>query len=178
MDIQGLADDVSHFEPGIERTVGVLENHLELAARRPESATVQLSNILVLENDAPRGRLEEPDHGPAQGGFTATAFAHQPNRFAWSDREANPIDRAHESSAAGERPRVDWKMNLQSFDFEKWVRHIQSRFQGRIAEEFHRGQRTQRRGSASTSEGTAAAQSAVAREQRGRNRQPAGNAPK
>src|SRR5207247_642698 len=93
VDIQCLANTVLDGHARVERTVRVLENHLELAAQRPQFGTVQPSDVFAFEEELASGRLDEPDDGAAQGGLAAAALPHQAHRFTRRNLKTHIIHR-------------------------------------------------------------------------------------
>ena len=81
VDVQRLADDLLDRHARIERAVGVLENHLELAPPRAQHRAAHPRDVLAVEQNAARRRLDQPHDGAAQRRLAATAFADQPQRF-------------------------------------------------------------------------------------------------
>ena len=64
----------------------------------------------------------------AEGGFAATRFAHHAEDFAFFYRQPHPVNRSDDAKATFEnQSRLDRKMRLQGFDFEKRSRHKSSR---------------------------------------------------
>ena len=96
MNVQRLADDLLHRHARIQRAVGVLKNHLELPPPRAQFRAAQFRDVLALEQNASRRRFDQPHDGAAERRLAATAFAHQPERFARRDAEAHIIHRLHE----------------------------------------------------------------------------------
>ena len=79
--VQRLTHDVAHGHTGIQRRVGVLEDHLHLTALMAQFFTLHGGEVLVLEEDvAGRGVIELQDRAPGRG-FSTTAFAHQAQRL-------------------------------------------------------------------------------------------------
>ena len=119
VDVNRLADDLAHGHAWVERAVGVLENHLELAATGAQRFTAQLRDVLALEKDAPRRRLKEPDDGAAQRGLATAAFAHEPERFAGSELQAHVIHGLHMRAHPPEESVLDREMDFEVVDFEE-----------------------------------------------------------
>jgi len=119
MDVQRFADDLLNGHARVERAVGVLENHLELAPPRAQGRATHFQNVLAVERDFPRRRFDEPDDGAAERRLAAAAFADEAERFAGRDAEADVVHRLHGFSDAPEHPVLHGKMHLQVFDFEQ-----------------------------------------------------------
>ncbi len=95
MEPKRIADDVSHPLAGVERRVGVLEDHLHLPPKRLELSPPQPDDLAPVEAHRARGRLEKLEDGAAQGGLPAAGFADQAERLALGDVEADPVHGAH-----------------------------------------------------------------------------------
>jgi hypothetical protein len=60
-----LGDDAPYGHSGVQGGIGVLEDHLHMAAHPPELAGAQLRQVLVVDHDGAVGRLvKEEDHAP------------------------------------------------------------------------------------------------------------------
>ncbi len=102
-----LADDAPDRHARVQRRVRVLEDDLRLAPERQQRAGRQRGDVLAVEDDASAGRLDGAQHEAAGRRLAAPALAHQPERLARLDREADAVDRAHERGVganAGEQP--------------------------------------------------------------------------
>ena len=90
-----LRDDVLHSPAGVEARVRILEDHLHAAPcralRRPVDRTVTCHDGAVEFDRAARRRIQ-PDDEPRDRRFAAARFAHQAERFAGGDREADAVD--------------------------------------------------------------------------------------
>ena len=64
--------------PRVQRGVGVLEDHLDLAAQRLELRRRQLREVLALEDDLAGGGLVEPGDQAARGRLAAAGLADEP----------------------------------------------------------------------------------------------------
>ena len=82
MNPQGFGDDVARPHARVERTVGVLEDHLHAAADLPEVALRRMGDVDPVESNRPGIGLDQPDDHPRQCRFPATALADDPDRFA------------------------------------------------------------------------------------------------
>jgi len=73
------------FHPRIQRTVRVLENHLELTTSTPQFRAFQVGDIFAIEENFSGGRLDQPDDRATQRCFSATALADQTDGFTLAD---------------------------------------------------------------------------------------------
>jgi hypothetical protein len=103
VDDEWLLDDRAHAHPRIERFGGILEDHLEIAAQRPELALGEVGDVGASELDGSGSRLEQADDGLAEGGFAAAGFTDEAEGFAGSDVESRRPPRAPRRSGAASR---------------------------------------------------------------------------
>ena len=66
------------------------------ASRAPDS----LVSSCAVEHDLAGGRLDQPQHGPADRGLARAGFADQPDHLAAADLEGDVVERAHHRAAA------------------------------------------------------------------------------
>ena len=81
--------------PRVQRGVGVLEDHLDVTAQRPHLPGPQVRDVVAVEHDAARGRLEQPGEQPPGRGLAAAGLADHAQRLAGGDGEADVVDRLH-----------------------------------------------------------------------------------
>ncbi len=79
----------------VERTVGILEDHGDLAPERPHLLVRKRCNVLALEQDLAGIGLVEPDDSTRKRALAATGFADEAKRRAGCDRQADAINGAH-----------------------------------------------------------------------------------
>src|SRR5688572_15117185 len=89
---QGLADDLLHGHPRIERAVRILEHRLDSPAECERPSRVEARDVLAVEADLAGRRLVELQQQTADGGFSAAGFPDQPERLAAADCEADAVD--------------------------------------------------------------------------------------
>src|SRR6185369_12620984 len=70
----------------------VLEDDLHPAAVRPERRATEAADVLAVEADRARGRVDEPEEHPPDGRLAATRLADEAERLAPPDREAHAVD--------------------------------------------------------------------------------------
>src|SRR5581483_5848208 len=90
-----LRDDLADGHAGIERGVGILEDHLHLLAHADHRLAVEPGEVHALEADLAGRRLVETQHQAAERGFAAARLADQPQRLAGLDVDGHVVDRAH-----------------------------------------------------------------------------------
>jgi hypothetical protein len=116
---QRFPDDLACGPAGIERTVGILKDHLEPLARSAELRAGKLREIASFKTDAPgRGRFQA-DNGAPESALAASAFADQPDRLTRAHGKADSVNGPNNGTATSEPVRPDWEMHLQILDFEK-----------------------------------------------------------
>src|SRR3954463_223015 len=119
VDIDRFPDDLLHSHARVQGIVRILEDHLEPAPAGTQVGSIQLCNIFILEKNAPCRWFDQANDGPAQGSFTATAFAHQAQGFTRRKGEAHVIHRLHVAFHSAEEPVFDRKMDFEIFNFEQ-----------------------------------------------------------
>ena len=75
--LDGLADDLAHRLPGVQRGVGVLKNELHVLTHTAHLAQTQLPDVLALEEYLPGGGFDEPEDSAPGGGLSAARLPHQ-----------------------------------------------------------------------------------------------------
>jgi hypothetical protein len=83
---QRLADDLAHGHARIQRRVRILEDDLQLAAHLAHARRVNCVMSWPLKMILPSGRLEQLDHGAAEGRLAAAGLADEPERLAGAQR--------------------------------------------------------------------------------------------
>src|ERR1700727_2296338 len=88
--------------PRVQRAVGVLEDHLDLAPHLPQGPGRQVGDVLAVEDDLPAGDGLQPGDAAGQGGLAAAGLAPQPEGLPVADLEADAVDGVHEPVLAGQ----------------------------------------------------------------------------
>src|SRR5262249_27095048 len=88
-----LADDRAHGHSRVQRCERVLEDDLHVAAQALKLAAIERGDVLALEPDLSRGRLDEPQDAASRRGLAATRFPNEAERLARREVEAHAIDR-------------------------------------------------------------------------------------
>ncbi len=106
---QRLGDGSIDREAWVERVERVLEYELRLAAEGAKALALHLAERRAVEGDRAGGRLGELQHQSAERGLSAARLAHDGDRVARADVEADAIERVHGRVAAADdlaqRPR-------------------------------------------------------------------------
>jgi hypothetical protein len=116
---QRLAHDGAYRDAGVERRVRVLEDDLHLAAIRQHPRRRQAGDVVAGELDRARGRLQQPQHRLAEGGFSGTALADQAQGFAVADRERDVVDGKDVAPGARDDAAADREVLLQSRNLQQ-----------------------------------------------------------
>src|ERR1700722_18574788 len=119
MYIDGLADDLPDRRARIQRTVRVLENHLEPAPAFAQFRAAEPRDVFAFEENADGGRIHQLDDVSAHCRLAATALARQPECLARLNGEAHVIHRLHVRVHAAEQPVFHREMHFKVFDFEQ-----------------------------------------------------------
>ena len=105
---QRLADDRADRHARVERGVGVLEDDLHVAARaRAARRLPSARDVLALEPDLARGRLDQAQDAAPGRRLAAARLADEAERLAGCDLEADAVDRVHPFDLAREQAAVD-----------------------------------------------------------------------
>ena len=97
---QGLLNRHSRVQGGI----GILEDHLHLAAVGQRSLTFQIINPLAAIVDLSGARREQPHHGAGDGGFATTGLADHTQGFALLHIQVHTVDGVHRFLFAAQTP--------------------------------------------------------------------------
>ena len=123
MGAQRLGDAVGHAPARIEAGIGVLEDHLQIAAQAHGGrARAHLGQILPHDGDAARCRRQYPGDAARDGRFTRARFPDQREGFAARDGKAHLRHRQHPalltSQRAGDEALSRGEGLAQPLDFE------------------------------------------------------------
>ena len=97
---EGLGDDVPHRHAGVEGGVGVLEDHLHLAANGLQLTGGQLGDVLAVQNDLARGGVIDADNGAGAAALAAAGLPHQAEGPALAQGEAHIVHRVDDAALA------------------------------------------------------------------------------
>ena len=92
MDQQGIGDGFAHGHQGVEAGQGVLEHHLDAPAGPPQGPAPQAQQVDALEPYGASPHRCQADQGAAEGAFAAAGGAHQADRFAFVELQADAIN--------------------------------------------------------------------------------------
>ncbi len=129
-----LGDGPKDIEAGIQGFVGILENHLEVAAEREQRSTIQRGEVhqpgpdlaailapLLPDHDSTLGRRLEAGDQTARGGLAAPAFTYEAENLAPTEIKGDPVHRANVDSVAAEgleKASSELEVLLQALDVD------------------------------------------------------------
>src|SRR5262249_27125059 len=116
MDDQRFADDLTHRHARIERGIGILKDHLNVATEPEQLVARRMSNLFSFEKDFAFGGILQTHHSPAQGRLAATRFADEPQRLAFRDGKIDPVNGTHIADLGAEDTATNWVVFFQSLD--------------------------------------------------------------
>src|SRR6476469_5561351 len=91
MNYQRLSHDLFHAHARVQRSEGVLEDDLHIAAEAPKLTAIGLEYVVAVERNAAGGGLNQPQDHASQCGFAAARLADQPQRFTLSNVERDAV---------------------------------------------------------------------------------------
>src|SRR6185369_11682003 len=121
VDAHRVADDRADALARVQARVGVLEDHLHLAAQRPQLARAELADPLAVEADVAGGRLEQPHDAAAERRLAAAGLADQAERLALGDAQRDVVHGMHAGDLAREHALPDREVLLQALDLDERV---------------------------------------------------------
>ena len=92
VDAQRLLDRTEDGIHRIERTIGVLEDRLDMPTEVEQLGFTEIGDILALIEHLARSRLKQTQHHIRHGGLAGAGFAHNRQRGAALDGEGHVID--------------------------------------------------------------------------------------
>ena len=88
-------DGGAHGVPGVQRGVGILEHHLDLATHGQGALAHVGRQGMARKGELPTVGRDQPGEQPADGGLARARFTHQPQRLAGRQREADVARGGH-----------------------------------------------------------------------------------
>jgi len=117
---QWLADDASNAVAGIEGRIRILEHHLHATAQRPQLVLAQLRDVATLEQDAPGGRLVEPQDRATDGRLATPGLPDEPDRLTALDLQRDVVDGTDVADMAIEDdPALDREVDLEVLELDE-----------------------------------------------------------
>ena len=120
---QRLEDRVADGLARVEGGPGILKNKLDIAAQRLQLAVCQGVDAPAVKGDAAALGGHQPQQRPAGGGLAAAGLAHQRQRFAGPEVEADPLHGVDLAGDAIEQAAAQREAGHQ-------IPHLQHRFPG------------------------------------------------
>ena len=112
-----LGQDRADAHAAVERRVGILEDHLDRLAQRPDPAGRAFAgNALPAIEHAARGGAHEARDDIGDGGLAAAGFAHEPEHFAAADGEGDIVHRAEAMAFRARKPAAGGVVDAQVLD--------------------------------------------------------------
>ena len=93
----------------IERGHRILKDHLHAPAQRPPRPLVERGNIIAVEYDRARGRLDQAEQRASERGLAGTGLADNADGLALADANVDAVQDNRPGESAGEvagRPAV------------------------------------------------------------------------
>jgi hypothetical protein len=88
---QRLAHDFAHAHPRVQRSKGILKNHLHLPPLLPQFFAAERQQILPVEFDFAGIRLDKPQKHSRKSSLAATAFPDHSKGFPGFDGETYAV---------------------------------------------------------------------------------------
>ena len=95
MDVQRLADDLPDGHARIERTDGVLENHLGAEFHLPRLSPRQRLDVAPIAQNRAFGGWQNARHHAPKRGFATAGFTNQADHFTFAHRQVHAVHRMH-----------------------------------------------------------------------------------
>jgi hypothetical protein len=124
--LQRLADDLTARQARVERRVRVLEDHVQISPVRPQLAPRQVRDVVPVETDRSRGRLDQAQDAVGDGRLPAAGLADQAEHLARRERERDPVD-GTDDAPVSRQPAADREVLHQSVDLERGTVSVAAR---------------------------------------------------
>ena len=117
--LQALADAVADRRAWVEAGVRVLEDDLHPPPVRLQRGALDLGDVLAIEQDGARRRVDEAQEQPSDRGLAAARLADEAERFAATDLEADAVHGLDEADLPLEDPAVDREVLHEVLDLDQ-----------------------------------------------------------
>ena len=110
-------------EAGIERAVGILENHLDASRQSSALFLRQGSNIAAVQQDAPTSRLDQAYQRSADRGLATAALSNETKRLPGGNGKAHIVHSAEVGGRLAKQPgpaALARKIDREMVDGEPW----------------------------------------------------------
>ncbi len=124
VDPQRIGDDLEDGHARVQRRVGILEDHADVAPVRLEIAEVELRQVdrpavpLVIE-DLPAGGVVGADDRAPGGRLAAARLADQAEGLALADEEVDPVHGLDMADRAAQEALLDREVHLEVLDLQQ-----------------------------------------------------------
>ena len=102
-----LCDLIHQLHLRIERSKGILKDHLHIKARLVQFFLAEAENVAALKLDLAGGRLHQAQDGSTAGGFTTARFAHEAEGLTFEHLKGHIFDRMHLRHCAAQNAALD-----------------------------------------------------------------------
>src|SRR5690606_27682755 len=127
VDLHRAVDDRADGVAGVERAVGVLEDHLNLGPDRLEPAPGVGGDVASPIEDLAGGRLQQARGPPPGRGLAAARLADEADGLAGPDREVDPVHRVYGADPTlDQRSAPDGEVLDQSPQLQQRLVHVRS----------------------------------------------------
>jgi hypothetical protein len=93
VDLHWFGDQLLDAKPGIERSIWILEDHLHIAPKAPQSPSRCAQDVFALKANGTLVCLDKLEHASAKGRLPAARFADQTKSLPAQDVETHVIKR-------------------------------------------------------------------------------------
>jgi hypothetical protein len=121
VDPERLADDVPHRHPRVQRGVRVLEDDLDVPPHRAHLSALERRDVLAVEDDTARRRLDELDDRATKRRLTAAGLPDDSECLALTYGEIDTIDSSNLPNGVPEDTGLDREVLDQPFHVQKGV---------------------------------------------------------
>ena len=119
MDDSPLGQDIENRVARVERRLGILKDHLEIAAVLLKRLFPKGQHIDAVQQDLAVLGPVEPENRAGEGGFAATGLADDAEGFALAERQINAVHRTDPSDSPRENTLFDREPAPQVLDFKE-----------------------------------------------------------
>src|SRR5258708_24761899 len=123
MDGESFANDRPDAHARVERRKGVLKDDLHATSQLAHARAVEREDVVAIERDGARRRLDETQNGATGRGLAASGFADEGERLRCPDVEGNTVDRAYVTGHSTEHAAFDGEVPRQIANGEQRCRH-------------------------------------------------------
>ena len=100
MDGERLSEHLAHGHARVQRGIGVLKNHLEVAARLQHSRAREPQEVLAAEENLAARRLDKAQQRPSERRLAGTGFADEAEDLAAPDLQGDVVDSDQPTAAS------------------------------------------------------------------------------